>query len=109
LLIFFFFYYFKNNSVPSTTVIDAGNEAFFIRRQKSNQELIKVYLDNTINAERPTKIIIEVTNDGHVRLYTEANKQYPAVAVFDEKPLHVNYISFAAYQVKNDFFYNCRF
>lgn len=45
---------------------------------------------------------------GNIRLYTDKLKSQPVIAILEENPLPIQYISFASYESsENQFFYNC--
>lgn len=114
-----------------------GNTRILIRRKKSNDVLTEMEVVNPINNDRPTKIVIEITNselnrnkvitslmlllinwliylliisEGHIRLYTEANVGFPLASAYDPKPIAVKYLSFAAWDnAEVYFYYKCGF
>lgn len=45
---------------------------------------------------------------GNIRLYTEKFKSQPIVAILEDNPLPIQYISFASFEnSETQFFYNC--
>lgn len=102
---------------------------------KGDSVLNELRIAGLISAERPTKIVIEITEgkwtlqateskhsqtaiqlllfvfiaDGRIRVYTEGNKYYPVIMADDPFPLVVNYVSFRSNGNKVDYYYNCNF
>lgn len=101
-----------------------------IRKKKGANVLAEVYESRVITQEKPTKILIEVANSninsliyehypfllciiisilgGSIRVYTEKLKSQPLIAILEENPLPIQYISFASFESsETQFFYNC--
>lgn len=83
-----------------------GNTRTVIR--KNNQVLAKLKEYNILNESRPVKIVLEITNAGHIRIFTEYNKSKPFLEVQDANPItDINYISFSGYYRELDYYYDC--
>lgn len=53
-------------------------------------------------------VVNDIFLDGHIRLYTDADVQYPLIKAHDPHPLKVKYLSFASYSnAEVSFYYNC--
>lgn len=79
-----------------------------IRRKALREVLNKVRYPNLLSAARPTKFILEVTEDGKIALYSEHNPFLPVITAHDKSPLKVKYLSFASNKdVLVQYFYNC--
>lgn len=79
-----------------------------LRRKVGSETLAKVGLPNIISANKPTKFILEVTDEGKITLYSSHNPFVPIFKVFDKQPLQVKYLSFSSNEDKlAQFFFGC--
>lgn len=70
---------------------------------KNGVELIRVYEQNLLKLEKPTKWFIEMSTDGLIKVYSSYNLWMPLMKVVTS-PIDVKYISFAS-QSRIQFFY----
>lgn len=83
-----------------------GNVLTTVTRNINGIELGRVYVQGILSALHPTKLVIEVTVDGTIQVYTSNNPFLPLISVKDVlKPIQVNYISFASPE-RSLFFYD---
>lgn len=73
-----------------------GNSVVRILRKKSSVVLAEIKEDFILNEFKPTKFVIEVTDDGKIRIFSEHNPWAPLLTAVDPKPLNVKYVSFAS-------------
>lgn len=105
-----------------------------IRKACQGENLATIQQNNVMNADRPMRIGVEVTNgmyqkvyvcvfhhlvlrlfneficflscpDGYIRVYTEDSK--PLMEYYDADLIPINYVSFAGFNSDVDFYYNC--
>lgn len=70
--------------------------------------MAKVNEFNVLNEFKPIKVIIELTETGVLRIFTESNKSRPLLEFKDSKPIdNLSTISFTAYYRDLDFYYGC--
>lgn len=83
-----------------------GNTKNLIR--KYGKTVAKTLEYNVLNERKTIKVIVEATNDGIFRVYTEENKSQPLLEFKDESPIdNLTTASFTAYYRDLDFYYNC--
>ncbi|XP_031620433.1 uncharacterized protein LOC116338976 [Contarinia nasturtii] len=83
------------------------NKRIIIRKRIQRYTLKELSFSEVIPVLRPLKVMIEISNNGHIKVYIE-NKPEPVIEAFDPFVLPVKYISFASYQgASNEFLYNC--
>lgn len=83
-----------------------GDSKHMIR--KNGDVVAKVNEFNVLNELKPIKVIVEFTNDGVLRVWTEANKWRPLLEFTDAKPIDdLSTLSFTAYYRDLDFYYGC--
>lgn len=74
-----------------------GNVLTTVTRNINGIELGRVYVQGILSALNPTKLLIEITVDGTIQVYTSNNPFLPLITVKDVlKPIPINYISFAS-------------
>lgn len=84
-----------------------GNTRTLIR--KNGITLAKVNEFNILDEQKPVRVIVEMTRDGVLRIYTDFNKSRPLLEVKDDAPLlNVNTVSFAGYYRDLDIWYGCQ-
>lgn len=68
-----------------------------VTRNINGIELGRVYVQGVLSPFKPTKIVIEVSNDGLIKVWTSNNPFLPLISVQDVlKPIPINFISFAS-------------
>lgn len=82
-----------------------GNSQLRILRKKTGEVLAQINEDFILNDMRPTKIVIEVTKQGIIRVYSQQNPWAPLLTAVDPKPLPIKYVSFASAS-HTQFFYD---
>lgn len=70
---------------------------------KNGFELKRVYEQNILHPYRLTKVVVEVTTDGSIKVFTSNNPWIPLITVIGT-PVQVKYISFASTR-RVQFFY----
>lgn len=87
------------------------NAAIEIRKnsdRKFRKPIKSVRIKEALNPKRPMKMVLEISNSGHLRLYWEKMKSTPILSAFDENVLPVQYVSFASSLASEaQYFYNC--
>lgn len=76
--------------------------ARILRGEKVLAEIVE---ENLLNEWKLNKVIIEVTNDGIINLYTEHNQWAPLLTVVDSNPINVKLITFGS-EARAQFFYD---
>lgn len=70
--------------------------------------MAKVNEFNVLNEFKPIKVIVELTQSGKLRIFTDANKSRPLLEFNDPQPIaDLNTLSFTAYYRDLDFYYAC--
>lgn len=83
-----------------------GDSKHFIR--KNGDVVTRVKEFNVLNEFKPIKVIVELTETGELRVFTDANKSRPLLEFNDNKPIdNLNIVSFAGYYRDLDFYYGC--
>lgn len=83
-----------------------GNSRTLIR--KKGVVLAKVDEFNVLDENKPIKVVVEMTTDGWLRVWTDYNKSRPLLEVKDSKPINdISTLSFSAYYRDLDFYYGC--
>lgn len=93
------------SSVEKPNVLDAvyeirigaeNNALTSISKQIDGEPVAIVYEQNLLSPLKPVKIIIEVTADGVIQLFSSFNPYVPLISWKDPNPLKINFIGFAA-------------
>lgn len=74
----------------------AKNSMTTISRKMNGAVMKKVFEQNILSPKKVTKLIVEVTEDGHINVWTSHNPWVPLISVFDKTPLDIKYISVAS-------------
>lgn len=83
-----------------------GNTRNLVR--KNTVELANVEQFNLISEVNPVLVVVEVTSDGNIRVYTHFKNDRPLIEVKDPNPIaDINTVSFSAYYRDVDFYYGC--
>lgn len=83
-----------------------GDSKHLIR--KNGDVVAKVNEFNVLNEFQPIKVIVEMTQSGDLRVFTDANKFMPLLEYKDSQPINnLNTFSFTAYYRDLDFYYGC--
>lgn len=70
--------------------------------------MTKVNEFNVLNEFKPIKVIVELTELGELRVYTDSNKSKPLLEFKDQHPIDdLSTLSFTAYYRDLDFYYGC--
>lgn len=83
----------------------SGNSLTTISRKMEGAVMKKVYEQNILSPKKVVKLVVEVTQDGHINVYTSYNPWIPLISVFDKTPLDINYVGFAS-NSRVQFFYD---
>jgi len=84
-----------------------GNTRAVLRKKIRNYAFVDVEAKNILSPVRPLKVVIEVSKDGHINVFTDNNVE-PLLSAYDPNPLPVKYISFASFEYANvEYLYNC--
>lgn len=62
---------------------------------KNGVELVRTYEQNILNLWKPTKVVVEVTTDGLIKVFTSHNPWVPLMKAMSS-PIDVKYVSFAS-------------
>lgn len=69
--------------------------------------LASVGAPNIISVLKRKKFVVEVTYDGHIRVFSEDDLYKPLAAAYDPKPFRIEYLSFKNYNKEPlKFYYN---
>lgn len=71
---------------------------------KNGVELTRVYEQNLLNIWKPMKVVMEVTSDGMIKVFTSHNPWVPLMKAISS-PIDVKYVSFST-RSRIQFFYN---
>lgn len=83
-----------------------GDTKHLIR--KNGDVVTKVNEFNVLNEFKPIKVIVELSQNGELRVFTEANKSRPLLEFKDTQPIdQLSTLSFTAYYRDLDFYYGC--
>lgn len=83
-----------------------GNTRTLIR--KYGEVVAKQNEFNVLNEFKPIKVIVELTQRGDLRVFTDANKSRPLLEFKDVQPIaNLNTLSFTAYYRDLNFYYGC--
>lgn len=83
-----------------------GDTKHLIR--KNGDVVTKVNEFNVLNEFQPVKVIVELTQTGELRVFTDANKFTPLLEFKDPQPIEsLSTLSFTAYFRDLDFYYGC--
>lgn len=83
-----------------------GDTKHLIR--KNGDAVVKVHEYNVLNEFQPIKVIVELNNNGELKVFTDANKFTPLLYYKDPQPIkNLSTISFTAYFRDIDFYYAC--
>lgn len=83
-----------------------GDTKHLIR--KNGDVVAKINEFNVLNEFEPIKVIVELTQTGELRVFTDANKYAPLLEFKDSQPIdNINTLSFTAYFRDLDFYYGC--
>lgn len=85
-----------------TDIGKGGNS--WSRIMKNGVELTRVYEQNLLNVWKPMKLVIEITSDGLIKVFTSHNPWVPLMKAMSA-PIDVKYISFST-RSRMQFFYN---
>lgn len=70
--------------------------------------MAKVNEFNVLNEFKPIKVIVELTEAGELRVFTDNNKSKPLLEFKDQKPIdNLSTLGFTAYYRDLDFYYGC--
>lgn len=76
-----------------------------VSKQIGGELLARVYEQNILSVKNPIKIVIEITSDGTVKIWTSRNQYAPLLEWKDPSPTPVKYISFGS-KTQVQYFYN---
>lgn len=83
-----------------------GDSKHLIR--KNGDVVAKINEFNILSEFKPIKVIVEITQEGALRVFTDANKSNPLLEFKDKEPIeNLNTLSFTAYYRDLDFYYGC--
>lgn len=84
-----------------------ANTRVEIRKRKSGPLMTSVGAPNVISVLKRKKFVIEVTYDGHIRVFGEDDMYKPIAAAYDPRPFRVQYLGFKNYNKEPlKFYYN---
>lgn len=81
-------------------VIDIGtwmNSRIEIRKRSNGPIIAKAVVPNVLSNMRAKMFIVEVTEDGWIRVFSEDDHVKPLISTFDPIPVDVKYVSFSSY------------
>lgn len=83
-----------------------GNSRTLIR--KHGEAVAKVNEFNVLDETKPIKVVVELSKEGVLRIFTDLNKSRPLLEYTDPQPIdQLNTLSFTAYYRDLDFYYGC--
>lgn len=83
-----------------------GDTKHLIR--KNGDVVTKVNEFNVLNEFKPIKVVVELTQAGELRVYTDSNKSKPLLEFKDQHPIdNLSTLSFTAYYRDLDFYFGC--
>lgn len=82
-----------------------NNTVSYVNGKLGASPLVTVYEQNILSPWKPVKLIIEVSVDGFVRVFTSHNPFVPLLSFVDPTPWPVKHISFSS-PTRVQFFYN---
>lgn len=86
-------------------VFGGSSNRVAIRRRRDGEVLNELHIAGTIDSEKTTPFLLEITVGGEIVLYSSQYRDRPLIMTHDSNPLPVRYISFGVYV---DYFYNCK-
>lgn len=86
----------EDQQVYEIRIGTTGNSLTVLSKQIGGEVLHRVYEQNLLSQWKPTKLVIELSPDGVLNVFSAHNPYAPLLTWKDSNPLAVKYISFAS-------------